>query len=316
MPDAAGGGPSTDDRYAAVDEEYKSTQTVGLVRPGAEELTGRAAHRHSAHRRGTRGSAAREHESLLPSAGTRLQARRAARARREGPAIVASRFLGEVFISVGVVMLLFVAYQLWWTNVLAGQEAGGAAQDLQEQWDSGGKGGKGAGSDSERKADSFAPGEGFAILYIPKLDVRVPIAQGVSKAAVLDKGLVGHYDGKPVKSAMPWDKKGNFALAGHRNTHGEPFRYINRLVGGDEMVVETETKFYTYKMANRLPSTPPSDTGVIGPVPQQSGFKEPGRYITLTTCTPEFTSKYRLIVWGKMVEERPRSKGKPDALLG
>ena len=45
------------------------------------------------------------------------------------------------------------------------------------------------------------------------------------------------------------------------------------------------------------------------------GFTEPGRYITLTTCTPEFTSKYRLIVWGKMVEERPRSKGKPDALV-
>jgi sortase A len=314
MPDAARGGLSTDDRHGAVGEEYKSTQTVGLVRPGAEELTGYAAHRH-AHRRGRRGGAERDPETSSLSAGTRLEARRAARARREGPAIVASRFLGEVFISVGVVMLLFVAYQLWWTNVLAGQEAGGAAKDLQEQWDSG-KGGKGSEGDKERKADSFAPGEGFAILYIPKLDVRVPIAQGVSKPAVLDKGLVGHYDGKPVKSAMPWDKKGNFALAGHRNTHGEPFRYINRLVGGDEMVVETETKFYTYKMANRLPSTPPSDTGVIGPVPQQSGFKEPGRYITLTTCTPEFTSKYRLIVWGKMVEERPRSKGKPDALLG
>ena len=55
---------------------------------------------------------------------------------------------------------------------------------------------------------------------------------------------------------------------------------------------------------------------MIDPVPPGSGFTEPGRYITLTTCTPEFTSKYRMIVWGKMVEERPRSKGKPDALVG
>ncbi|OEV07714.1 hypothetical protein AN219_31885, partial [Streptomyces nanshensis] len=272
---------------------------------GSDDLAGRAARRRAAQHRGRSG--------MPPprAAGTRLEARRAERARREGPAIIASRFLGEVFISAGVLMLLFVAYQLWWTNVLAGQEAGGAAQSLQDQWKGGGK----AELDPERRADSFAPGEGFAILYLPKLDVRVPIAQGISKPKVLDKGLVGHYDEQPFKTAMPWDKKGNFALAGHRNTHGEPFRYINRLVAGDEIIVETATKFYTYKMANRLPSTSPANTRVIEPVPQGSGFEKPGRYVTLTTCTPEFTSKYRLIVWGKMVEERPRSEGKPDALV-
>ncbi|SCK22899.1 sortase A [Streptomyces sp. WMMB 714] len=294
------------------ESEAEQTHTFGLRRSDLEAL-GRAARRRSAQGRGGRGSGFRESD-VRPLAGTRLEARRAARARREGPAIIASRFLGEVFISAGVLMLLFVAYQLWWTNVLAGQEAGGAAQDLAAQWDGGEKAGNSI--DPERRADDFAPGEGFAILYIPKLDVRVPIAQGVSKPAVLDKGLVGHYDKEPVKSAMPWDKTGNFALAGHRNTHGEPFRYINRLVAGDKMVVETGTKFYTYQLANRLPSTSPSNTGVIKPIPEKSGFTKKGRYITLTTCTPEFTSKYRLIVWGKMVEERPRSKGKPDALVG
>ncbi|SCK15126.1 sortase A [Streptomyces sp. WMMB 322] len=288
------------------DDEMTNTRTVGLVRPGSEGLAGRAARRRAAQHRGRSGSVP---PPLPRTAGTRLEARRAERARREGPAIIASRFLGEVFISAGVLMLLFVAYQLWWTNVLAGQEAGGAAQSLQDKW----KGEKGL--DPERKAGSFAPGEGFAILYLPKLDVRVPIAQGISKPAVLDKGLVGHYDKQPFSTAMPWDKKGNFALAGHRNTHGEPFRYINRLVAGDDIVVETATKFYTYKMASRLPSTSPSNTRVIEPVPEGSGFERPGRYVTLTTCTPEFTSKYRLIVWGKMVEERPRSKGKPDALI-
>jgi sortase A len=292
----------------AGDDAKTNTTTVGLVRPGEAALGGRAARRRAAQRRARSGSPP-------PAApGTRLEARRAERARRPGPAMIASRLLGEVFISTGVLMLLFVAYQLWWTNVLAGQEAGGAAQTLQDSWGEGGKGGKG-GLDPERRADDFAPGEGFAILYLPKLDVRVPVAQGVSKPAVLDKGLVGHYDGTPFRTGMPWDKTGNFALAGHRNTHGEPFRYINRLVGGDEMVVETATKFYTYKMTARLPSTSPSNTSVIRPVPVGSGFQKPGRYITLTTCTPEFTSKYRLIVWGKMVEERPRSKGKPDALV-
>ncbi|MFB7758696.1 sortase domain-bontaining protein, partial [Streptomyces sp. NPDC056121] len=84
---------------------------------------------------------------------------------------------------------------------------------------------------------------------------------------------------------------------------------------GDPIVVETQDTYYVYKMTSILPQTPPSNTTVLNPVPQGSGFTAPGRYITLTTCTPEFTSTYRMIVWGKMVEERPRSKGKPDALV-
>jgi sortase A len=243
-----------------------------------------------------------------------LEARRAARALRPGPGIIASRAIGEVFITCGVLMLLFVAYQLWWTNVQADRQAGGATDKLHEQWDKDKSSGKGGKKDPERKKDAFKPGEGFAIIHIPKIDITSPIAQGISKAKVLDKGMVGHYDEKPVKTAMPWDKKGNFALAGHRNTHGEPFRYINKLEAGDEVVVETQSKYYTYKVTRQLAATSPSDTDVISPVPKKSGYTKPGRYITLTTCTPEFTSKYRLIVWGKMVDERPRSKGKPDAL--
>lgn len=143
-----------------------------------------------------------------------------------------------------------------------------------------------------------------------------PIAEGISKEKVLDRGMVGHYSEGTLRTAMPSAKKGNFALAGHRNTHGEPFRYINRLNPGDLIVVETQDAYYTYKTARTLPQTSPSNVSVIDPVPRDSGFDGPGRYITLTTCTPEFTSTYRLIVWGKMVDERPRSEGKPDALVG
>ncbi|MFF4256326.1 class E sortase [Streptomyces sp. NPDC001663] len=235
---------------------------------------------------------------------SRVEARRRARARKASPGVVASRAIGEVFITTGVLMLLFVTYQLWWTNVRAHAQADKETSTLQDDWASG-----------KRAPGEFEPGQGFAILHIPKLDVVVPIAEGVSNKKVLDKGMVGHYSEGKLKTAMPDAKTGNFALAGHRNTHGEPFRYINRLQKGDEVVVETQDKYYVYKMTSTLPVTSPSNTSVIGPVPPQSGFTKPGRYITLTTCTPEFTSKYRLIVWGKMVEERPRSKGKPDALV-
>lgn len=235
---------------------------------------------------------------------SRVEARRQARARKPGAAVVASRALGEVFITTGVLMLLFVTYQLWWTNVRAHAQADKEASSLQDDWASG-----------RRNPGTFSPGQGFAILHIPKLDVVVPIAEGISNKKVLDKGMVGHYGEDALKTAMPDAKAGNFGLAGHRNTHGEPFRYINRLQPGDPIVVETQDEYYVYKMASMLPVTSPSNVSVLQPVPPGSGFTGPGRYITLTTCTPEFTSKYRLIVWGKMVEERPRSKGKPDALV-
>ncbi|WP_320784550.1 class E sortase, partial [Streptomyces sp. CRN 30] len=235
---------------------------------------------------------------------SRVEARRAARARKPSAGTIASRLIGEAFITTGVLMLLFVTYQLWWSNIRAQAQAGQETSSLQEQWASG-----------ERAPGAFEPGQGFAILHIPKLDVVVPIAEGISKTQVLDRGMVGHYDENSIETAMPEDKTGNFGIAGHRNTHGEPFRYINRLEPGDPIVVETQDTYYVYDMASILPVTQPSNTAVLNPVPADSGFTEAGRYITLTTCTPEFTSKYRMIVWGKMVEERPRNEGKPDALV-
>ncbi|OLZ61260.1 class E sortase [Streptomyces sp. IMTB 2501] len=274
---------------------------------------GRAARRKAARRRGGRhgggGREAAPAETSSVDAETgrplsRVEARRQARLRKPSPAVLASRVIGEVFITTGVLMLLFVTYQLWWTNVRAQAQAGSEAHQLQDDWASG-----------KRAPGVFAPGQGFAILHIPKLDVVAPIAEGVSTEKVLNKGMVGHYGEAPLKTAMPDAKTGNFGLAAHRNTHGEPFRYINKLKPGDAVVVEMQDEYFVYKVTSTLPMTSPSNTSVLDPVPPGSGFTQPGRYITLTTCTPEFTSKYRLVVWGKMVEERPRSKGKPDALI-
>ncbi|MFF4950731.1 class E sortase [Streptomyces chattanoogensis] len=292
-------------------EDAVSRETSAALAPG-----GRAARRKAAQeaaKRGRRGrhgagagAAAKAASEPPPAPTSRLEARRAARAAKDSLSLIVSRAVGEVFISLGVLMLLFVTYQLWWTNVRADEEAGGAAQSLEHQWEKGG---------GEKK--NLAVGERFGIMYIPKLDVKAPIAEGIDKHNVLDHGMVGHYDkSSGIKTAMPWDKKGNFAVAAHRNTHGEPFRYVNKLVKGDKIIVETRSAYYTYEMESILPQTSPSNTSVIGPVPPGSGFTGPGRYITLTTCTPEFTSTFRMIVWGKMVDERPRSKGKPAALTG
>ncbi|GGZ10749.1 class E sortase [Streptomyces olivaceoviridis] len=308
IPRPAGYGAQSDAARAGTGAAGASSAASATpVAPG-----GRAARRRAAKRRGGRHGGARDaREPAAPSADrdpqrplSRVEARRQARLRKPSPATVASRAIGEVFITTGVLMLLFVTYQLWWTNVRAHAQAGSEAHQLQDDWANG-----------KRNPGVFEPGQGFAILHIPKLDVVAPIAEGVSNKRVLDKGMVGHYGEAPLKTAMPDARTGNFGLAAHRNTHGEPFRYINRLKAGDAVVVETQDTYFVYKVTSMLPVTPPSNTSVLNPVPPGSGFTRPGRYITLTTCTPEFTSKYRLIVWGKMVQESPRSKGKPDALI-
>ncbi|WP_227870105.1 class E sortase [Streptomyces otsuchiensis] len=262
-----------------------------------------------------------------PATGGRAARRKAERERKATRANKIANVFGELMITTGALMMLFVTYQLWWTNVEARAHANSQADALLDEWDSapGGSGdGDGAATDGDADSDEppdtspgvFSPGDGFALLYLPTLDVRVPIAEGVDPASVLDRGMVGRYseeDGLPT--AMPWDDEGNVGLAAHRNTHGEPFRYINRLNPGDPIIVETESTYFVYETRSRLDSTSPSNIQVLDPVPAESGFTEPGRYITLTTCTPEFTSTFRLIVWGELVAEQPRSEGKPDALV-
>ncbi|MEY2243633.1 class E sortase [Streptomyces sp. BF23-18] len=246
----------------------------------------------------------------------------------------------EVLVTVGVVLLLLVAHQLWWTNRQARHGAERKVQALEREWgtpapgsagpdagaasgaggtgeggaDDGGSGaGRSAGRHSSSGSGSGTGGQerprwsqAYAVLGIPRLSLRVPVAEGVSKAGVLDKGYVGHYKGTQQPG-----QAGNFALAGHRNTHGEPFRYLPRLRRGDTITVETRTAVYTYTVDRRLPRTSARDVGVIRPVPRSTvrpsyGYSRPGYYITLTTCTPEYTSRYRMAVWGKLTSMRPR----------
>ncbi|RPE43597.1 sortase A [Streptomyces sp. Ag109_O5-1] len=240
---------------------------------------------------------------------------------------------GELLVTVGLVLMLLVVHQLWWTNREAKQGAERKVEALEREWGesggstdsgnagnsgSGAKGGSGAtGSSSSSRSGTgrqqtsyttrVVASQAYAILIIPRLGLRVPIAEGVSKPDVLNHGYVGHYPGTQQPG-----QAGNFALAGHRNTHGEPFRYLPRLKRKDTIEVETRSATYTYVVDQILPQTSSRDSGVVQAVPRSIvkpsyGYKEPGYYITLTTCTPEFTSRYRMAVWGKLVSMRPRA---------
>ncbi|MCX4847800.1 class E sortase [Streptomyces sp. NBC_00893] len=239
----------------------------------------------------------------------------------------------ELVVTLGVVLLLLVVHQLWWTNRQARAGAEHQVRALQREWgeERGGTGavpggGPGGGSNEAGRGGGDGRGGGggdqpdrggaarsaprwdqaYAVIRIPRLGLVAPVAQGIGKSGVLDKGYVGHYPG----TAQP-GRPGNFALAGHRNTHGEPFRYINRLRRGDRIDVETRDAVYTYTVDRTLARTTPHDGGVIAAVPRSNvkpyiGYTEAGSYVTLTTCTPEFTSRYRLVVWGRLVDVRSR----------
>ena len=203
---------------------------------------------------------------------------------------------GELLITAGLILGLFVVYSLWWTNVLANREAAKQADHVRDRW-----------AQQDRAPEDSSPAreyqakDGMGFLHIPAMgeDSEILIVKG-TEPKKLNRGVAGYYT-KPRKAAMPWEKKGNFALAAHRDGHGAKFHNLDKVGKGDVIVVETKDDWFVYRVFNTLPQTSKYNVGVIEPIPKGSGKKKPGRYITLTTCTPVFTSKYRLVVWGELV---------------
>ncbi|PZT69066.1 class E sortase [Streptomyces sp. SW4] len=230
------------------------------------------------------------------------------RRRRLGPLALAVSVFGELLITAGVLLGLFVVYSLWWTNVLADRAAGRQADEVRDTWarEAGGDGGPGA-------LDTKA---GIGFLHVPAMsDDEILVEKGTSMK-VLNDGVAGYYT-DPVKSALPMSgKKGNFSLAAHRDGHGAKFHNIHKLEKGDPIVFETKDTWYVYKVYGILPETSKYNVKVLAPVPEESGKQKAGHYITLTTCTPVYTSRYRYVVWGELVRtEKVNSERTPPKEL-
>ncbi|ACU68996.1 sortase family protein [Catenulispora acidiphila DSM 44928] len=222
----------------------------------------------------------------------------------------AIRSVGEILITLGLVLFLFCAYQLFYTNVVADEAMKSEVSDLHKLWDA-----PVARAAAPRAANAFdtadshgTAGAAFAILHIPRLgDKSIPVLQGTT-LDLLGRG-VGHYK----DSAMP-GRTGNFAVAGHRKTHGEPFRYLDEMRDGDLIVVETADSWYTYREDRDPFIVDPTDLGVVAPVPDHPGATPSRKLITLTTCNPWWASTQRMIVTGELIAQQPRSAGEPPAM--
>lgn len=218
----------------------------------------------------------------------------------------AVRGLGELFITAGLVLLLFCAYQLFWTNVEAQRAQDQVTHDITDDWRRTGP--QAPQTQPGSGAVTTAAGDGFALLHIPRLGEgwTKPIVEGV-KLGDLARG-VGHYPQTAGPGAV-----GNFAVAGHRATHGEPFRNLDRMRTRDVVVVETKDTWYTY-VVDRTQIVEPTDVWVLDPVPGKPQAKPSQRLITLTTCNPRWASTERLIVFGHLESSRPKAQGPPSVL--
>lgn len=223
------------------------------------------------------------------------------------------RTLSELCITAGALIVLFVAYLLYWTGVQADSALAGQLDTLQREWvdrpaePAGAPGTPGA--PPVPAPVPYTAGKGFAVMYVPRLgrDWEWPVLEGTA-VGTLKKGL-GHYAGTARLGAT-----GNFSVAGHRRTYGDPFKDFPRLRRGDAVVLTDGTTWFTYRIDREPYRTVPTDTGVIDPVPRKSGYAGPGRYLTLTTCDPEWGSSHRLIAWAHLDATQPVTAGRPQAL--
>jgi sortase A len=221
------------------------------------------------------------------------------------------RGTGEVMITLGLVLLLFCVYQLVWTNVEANAATAAAGDDLREAWVATAPGQPSAPAEpapAEPAPVAVAPSSAFAFIHIPRLAPGYvkPIVEGVTPGD-LAKGI-GHYPTTVLPGAV-----GNFALAGHRATNGEPFRDLDKLRAGDLVFIETADTWYTYTMS-RSEIVKPTQTDVLLPVPRQAGVSPTQPLITLTTCNPRWASTERLIWYGSLSGTQPKSAGPPPGL--
>ncbi|MFE0176877.1 class E sortase [Streptomyces sp. NPDC059002] len=225
------------------------------------------------------------------------------------------RTFSELCITVGTLIVLFVVYVLFWTGVKADHAMDSQIDELQDRWAQGAlstgadDGDNGADDGPPQKPAPYKDGKAFAVMYIPRFGFtwNKPVLQGTG-TDVLKKGL-GHYD-----STAQLGQKGNFSVAGHRRTYGDPFKDFPELRPNDAVVLTDGATWFTYRIDKKPYRTLPGDIGVIDPVPRKSGYDGPGRYLTLTTCEPEWGHSHRLIVWAHLDATQPVEAGKPEAL--
>lgn len=243
------------------------------------------------------------HYTLIQYAQQMRRSVRYARPRGRGPVGKAVGVLGELLLTAGVLILLYVAYVLWGTGIQTERAQDELREQIESSWPSAREPAREPAESVEATPSEAAPldpdaraevDDVFGIIRIPRLgnDWEWIVVDDVDLES-LARGP-GHYP----HTALPGEI-GNVAIAGHRSGHGAPFQDLDRLQVGDTIEIERADGVWTYRIDRAPTVIETSDVWVVDPAPGGATDAEPTeRRITLTTCHPRYGSSQRMFVSG------------------
>ncbi|WP_284292085.1 class E sortase [Luteimicrobium album] len=237
---------------------------------------------------------------------------------RAGALSVTLGVLGELLITAGILVGLFLVWQLWWTSVPAERHAAQQVQAFYAQVEPANPkpvDKNALHTDHVPVVKAVPYGQMIGVLIVPswqgKTRNRMPIAEGTT-LDVLNKAYAGHYTDTAQVGQI-----GNFSIAGHRRTYGNNFFHLPDLRKGDSVVVETDDYWFVYQVTGHE-QVLPDQTDVVAPVPGDPGATPTERLITLTTCNSvrlgAYGNDHRWIVHGTLEGWLKRSEGTPKVV--
>jgi sortase A len=203
--------------------------------------------------------------------------------------------IGRACITAGVLILLFVAYQLWGTGIREAQAQNDLESEFSQLLDSTADQTDDPPTTPLPETDdptvttpttsappppAPADGEALARIRIPAIGVDKIVVSGV-QVSDLKRGP-GHYPDTPLPG-----QPGNAAIAGHRTTYGAPFNRIDELAAGDEILIDTVQGAFRYEVRETL-IVAPDQVEVL----EDFGDDR----LTLTACHPKYSARQRIVV--------------------
>jgi len=207
--------------------------------------------------------------------------------------------VGTTLVALGILVLLFVAYELWGTGIITANHQRALRQQFEHELQAAQvaptttaptvAGTPGSTLPSNRglvpSNPSATDGQPIAILQIPAIGVDFVVVQGTG-VADLQKGP-GHY----ANTSFPGNP-GNAAIAGHRTTYLHPFYNLNAVVVGDPIYVTTAQGTFRYNVTQTL-VVKPTNVSVLDYTTTPT--------LTLTTCNPRYSAATRMVVQATLV---------------
>jgi sortase A len=205
--------------------------------------------------------------------------------------------VGNVFIVLGLTLLLFVVYEEVGTSIITNHRQSVLADVFDPTIEKPPLPSESASSAPTPLVPATYRGpRPLFRLTIPRLGhgwTRI-VVQGVTLDA-LAYGP-GHYPQTPLPGQL-----GTVAVACHRTGWGSPCININQMRPGDKIYIDTPAGRYTYQVSALPRQVEKTDSWVLNGDPNSKALYK----LAITTCTPPHTSLHRLVIWADQISPAP-----------